>query len=132
MPGCVLRVSGDQFHPGDYLAGSALAPCNVFVKGERRGRDSFWDSSGFTVVVSDASANDLRRQIFDAVEFLRVHRKELVGLATCVGVEDVRLDFGIARKNGFLQSSELPVELITIAGELRIGIEISIYGEDES
>jgi len=132
MPGCLIRVSGDDFQPHSFLAGSHFVPCNVFRKGERKAKARVWDSSGFTVVVSEASGDDLAQQIRDAVEFLRKLKEELARLMACAGFEDARLDFGVSRKSGFLQSSYLPPELLTMAGALDIGVEISIYGEDES
>ena len=132
MPGCVLRASGDYFEPQRFLDDSAFLPCNVFRKGERKAQNRSWTSSGFTVVVSEASGDDLAQQIQDAIEFLRMHGEEIVRLRRFEGLDDVDLDFGVNRKNGFLQSSYLPPELVTLAGALGVGVEISIYGEDES
>ena len=131
MPGCVLRASGDDFQAHGFLKDSCFVPCNVFRKGERKAKDHVWDSSGFTVIVSEAPGDDFTRQIRDAVEFLRKHKEELARLLKCAGLEDARLDFGISRKNGFLQSSYLPPELLALAGALGVGIEISLYGADE-
>jgi hypothetical protein len=132
MSGCVLRASGDRFHPHEFLNESAFVPCNVFLKGERKAKDRVWDSSGFTVVVSEASGDNFAEQIQDTVGFLREHREELARLLKCDGLEMVQFDFGVSRKSGFLQSSYFPPELLTLVGTLGIGIELSIYGEDES
>jgi hypothetical protein len=131
MPGCVLRATGDNFQPHKFLEGASLAACNVFRKGYRKAENLEWDSSGFTVVVSEAPDDNFSRQIEDAIEFLQKHKEDLARLRNCAGLEDVRLDFGVGRRSGFLQSSYLPPELLTLAGELGIGIEISIYGEDK-
>ncbi len=88
--------------------------------------------SGFTVVVSEASGDDVAQQIQDAIEFLRTHKEEVARLASFEGLDGVDLDFGVNRKNGFLQSSHLPPEILTLAGALGVGVEISIYGGDES
>jgi|SRR5918911_420384 hypothetical protein len=132
MPGCVLRVSGGDFQPHSFLKDSGFVPCNVFRKGERKAKDRVWDSSGFTVVVSEASGDDFAQQVQDAAGFLRKHKEELARLIKFAGLEDARLDFGVSRKSGFLRSSYLPPELLTLAGEVGVGIEISIYGEDGS
>ena len=131
MPGCVFRASGDEFQPHEFLAGSTFTACNVFRKGEPRGKTSVWSTSGFTVDVSAESGDELSKQIQDAVKFLDTHREEIIRLQGWTGLSDLGLDFGINRKNGFLQSSYLPPQLLTLAGTLGIGIEISIYGEDE-
>ena len=130
MPGCVLRASGAKFLPAEFLARSSFTPCNVFHSGEPRGSASVWDTSGFTVEVSAASGEEFHKQIEDAILFLHRYRDELNLLAQMKELEDLRLDFGVSRKNGFLQCSYLPPELLRLAGNLRIGIEISIYGAD--
>ncbi len=132
MPGCVLRASGDYFDPQGFLNDSAFVPCNVFRKGERKAQDRSWTTSGFTVVVSEASGDDLARQTQDAIEFLRRCKEEVGRLMRFDGLEGIDLDFGVNRTNGFVQSSRLPPELLTLAGALSIGVEVSIYGEDES
>ena len=132
MPGCVLRASGDDFDYQGFLDDSAFVPCNVFRKGERKAENRSWSSSGFTVVVSEASGDDWAQQIQDAIEFLRKHKDEMARLMKFEGLESVDLDFGVNRKNGFLQSNRLPPALLTLAGALSIGVEVSIYGEDES
>ncbi len=61
-----------------------------------------------------------------------MHNEEIARLIRFEGLEHVQLDFGVNRKNGFLQSNYLPPEFLTLAGALGLGVEISIYGEDES
>lgn len=131
MPGCVLRAIGDSFQVDKFLKKSSLMPCNVFRKGERKSDNRFWNTSGMTVVVSDSSGDELTLQIKDAIEFLRANRDELSRLRGFDGLEEMGLDFGIYGKNCFLQSSEFPAELIALAGDLEMGIELSVYGEAE-
>jgi hypothetical protein len=131
MPGCVLRASGADFDPQGFLDDSAFVPCNIFRKGARKAENRSWPSSGFTVVVSEASGDDLAQQIQDAIEFLRKHEEEVARLRRFAGLDGVDLDFGVNRKNGFLQSSRLPPALLTLAGALGVGVEVSTYGEDE-
>jgi hypothetical protein len=128
MPGCVLRATGEDFRPNDFLNGNQFAACNVFHKGERKAEDRVWASSGFTVIVSEAPGNNSPRQVRDAVEFLRAHEEELSRLLRCPGLEDVRLDFGISRSDALVASYYLPPELLRLAGLLGIGVEISSYG----
>ena len=130
MAGCVLRVTGDDFQAEKFLEGSTLAACNIFRKGQPKAKNRVWDTSGITFVVSDASGEDFARQVLDAIEFLKSNRHELSRLRGFSGVKGIKLDFGVYRKDGFLQSSVFPPELITLAGNLGIGIELSIYGED--
>lgn len=129
MPGCVLRASGDRFQPHEFLNRSSFEACNVFRLGEPRWSTSVWSTSGFTVEVSAASGDELEKQIADAIEFLHRYRAELNRLADVEELEDLRLDFGVNRKSVFVQTSYFPPELLLLAGDLKVGIEISIYGE---
>ena len=63
--------------------------------------------------------------------FLQLNRDELLRLKTFEGVEDLRLDFGVVWRNGFVQSQYLTPKLVALAGELEIGLEISMYHSDE-
>jgi hypothetical protein len=126
----VLRALGDRFLPEEFLARSSFEVCNVFRLGEHRG-GSVRQTSGITVEVSAASGEDFGKQIQDALLFLDQYRDELIRLGDVKELEDLRLDFGVTRKNGFLQSRYLPSELLMVAGSLNVGIEISIYGADE-
>lgn len=130
MPGCVLRASGDEFVPADFLSQSFFNPCNVFLINERRGSSSVWPTSGFTVDVSSTSGDEIEKQIEDALEFLNRYRDELTRLFDMPGLTDLRLDFGVNRKNVFVQSSYFPPALLNVAASLNVGIEISIYGND--
>ena len=130
MPGCVLRASGDEFAPREFLNQSSFKVWNVFLLGERRGASSVWTTSGFTAEVSSASGDEFEKQIKDALEFLDRYRDELKRLVDMPGLTELRLDFGVNRKDVFVQSIYWPPELLRVAGSLRVGIEVSIYGVD--
>lgn len=129
MPGCVLRAAGDGFQVEKFLETSTLSPCIVFRKGERKSAERVWEMSGINVVVSDAPGDDPARQVREAVSFLRTHKDELARLMAFDGVSGLELDFGLYREDGFAQNIRFPAELTALAGELQMGIEISIYGE---
>ena len=134
--GCVLRVSGTKFDPAKFLASSTLRPYAVFRAGDVKVASSArkHETSGFKVVVSRGSWSDLSEQVTDAVAFLRKHRKTLAKLRRVREVEDVRLDFGldlrIDRKTTFMQFEYFPLKLVSLAGELGCGLELSIYPTD--
>ena len=130
MPGCVLRAIGGGFQVERFLEESSLLPCNVFRKGERKSDNRLWETSGLTVLVSDSSGDEFALQIKDAIEFLRANRDELSRLRGFDGLEEMALDFGVNRNNGFLQSNFFPAELIALACDLEMGIELSVYGEE--
>ena len=127
---CVLRAYGDSFAPQQFLLLSTLDPCNVFRKGERKSEKTTWNSSGLTVPVSECEFDDFQGQIRDAISFLTVHRDELLRLRSFPGVDGLLLDFPVYRRDVFVQSQSFPSELVALAGELGLGLELSIYVSD--
>jgi len=127
MGGCVLRAWGDAFQPEYFLRGSSIEPCNVFTKGARKSEGRTWETSGLTVVVSEAT-DDFAQQVSDALAFLNSNPSELRRLQTSVGLDGLSLDFGVNRKDGFLQSQLFPSELVSLAAEYSMALEVSIYG----
>ena len=133
---CVLRVYGKQFDPKKFLEHSGLPAYESWREGEPRLQGSKrWgpthDSAGFKVDVSRKEWTDLAGQIEDALEFLGKFRHDLRALVATPGVEHVWLDFPFAfpasETAPLLQSVMLPPTLLAIAGELGVGIEVSIY-----
>lgn len=84
-------------------------------------------TSGFNVVVSDAEFSEFTRQVEDTIAFLTTHRGELERLGAAPGIEELWLDFGIERRDVMLQCDQFPPELIRLAGQLGMGIELSQY-----
>ena len=126
MPGCVLRVSGDDFQVDAFLAGSNLRPFRVHHRGDTSRRSSLYTNSGLSLHVSSADG-DLDAEISDAVAFLTTHEAELQRLHDFPGVTDLRLDFGYYQRNVAAQFDYLPPDLLARAGKLGIGIELSLY-----
>lgn len=122
---CVLRVTGTDFQPHDFLRNSTLEPCNIFHIGEQRSVKSAWNSSGITFEIS--SKNDFSAQIQDAIVFLQTNRAELLRLMKFAGIEDINVDFGIIAGKKFVQSYFFPLEIIHLASELKLQLEVSIY-----
>ena len=135
---CVLRVTGKEFDADKYLALSGLSAIKVFHLGEPRFKSrpegACSKFSGFNVAVSDASWEGVRTQVEDAIVFLKEHEHALTMLRSAPGVEDMRLDFPvdlrIDRVNVMSQFDYFPPELVSLAGKLGLGIEISVYPRD--
>jgi hypothetical protein len=135
---CVLRVSGKSFDPVKYLGSTRLKPYSVFRAGEPRfasqPNGETHDVSGFKVDVSRRSRDDLPGQVVDAIGFLRKHERALLKLRSVPEVEDIRLDFPvdlrIDRKNVFAQFDYCPRKLVSLAGAIGCGLELSIYPRD--
>ena len=129
---CILRVSGRRFASRAYAERTSLPVIATYVRGEPRlprtkpaGRKH--TSSGVNIRVSTADFTNLRRQIRDAVSFLTRNRAAIRGLKRVAGVEELTLDFGVADRDVAAQFDYFPPELISAAGSLGIGLEISRY-----
>jgi hypothetical protein len=84
--------------------------------------------------VSRGSWSGLAGQARDAVAFLKDHADELNVLRAAPGVENMRLDFPldlrIDRETVMAQFDYFPSELVSLAGALGLGLELSIYPVD--
>jgi hypothetical protein len=135
MPGCVLRVLGDLFEPERFLANTSLIPYVCFQKGcpamsGNKPIGGYAHTSGFCCEVSAADAS-FEEQTRDAISFLGQHQKDLELLKHIDTLESAYLDFGYeCRLNDTsvcVQGDFLPSELLSLAGNLGIGICLSLY-----
>jgi hypothetical protein len=132
----VLRASGEEFGVDAFLAVSNLHPTKVFRRGEPRAPKSnpngrTHETSGLNVVRSNADFHELPRQISETVAFLELHASEIRQLVAWPGVEGASLDFGIERRDVFVQCDYFSPDLVRIAGELGLGIELTQYPNGE-
>jgi hypothetical protein len=132
---CVLHVSGRELDPA---VGVPLAAYRVFRVGEprrpSRPEGPRWDTSGFSVAVSEASWSDLKSQVRDACAFLDRHADEIRTLRASGVVQDMRLDFPVHLRIGeriVAQFEFFPAALVEKAGALGLGLELSIYPADQ-
>ena len=131
----VIKARGEHFDVDAFLNGCTLPVCSVYRRGQPifRRAGPVHMSSGVHVVASDADFDQFARQEAEATGFLRNHFEQLRRLRTFPGVESVTLDFGIERRNVYLQCDSLSPELIAAAGSLGFGITLSTYpGSHES
>lgn len=82
--------------------------------------------------MSEAPFTDLPGQVQDAMAFLADHAVEVARLVAFPGVEEVVLDFGVARRDVAVQTDRLPTELIRAAGRLGLGVDLSSYPTEEA
>jgi hypothetical protein len=109
-----------------------LTVCRTYRQGEPVFPGSHPDGhrhrrSGINVAVSDAEFEDLAGQVRDAITFLASNRQPIEALCEFPGVEGVTLDFGIARRDVYVQADTFPSELIRLAGCLGLEIELTQY-----
>lgn len=131
----VIRASGVHFNVSRYASITNFLTATisrkgdpVFPKSQPNGRRYERSGITITITVSEKDFDDLSGQVNEATVFLETHRDEIVRLAAYPGVEGcLVLDFGVARRDVYVQCDYLPPELVRLAGELGLGIEISRY-----
>ena len=126
---CVLRIDGEDLDADALVRVTSLSIYRVDRKGETgllRSRGPH-KRSAVHIDVSDAPFSDLSQQIADAVAFLDRNADAIAAAARFPGVQDARLDFGVEAKDVAIDSNYLPPDLLRRAGELGVGIELSMY-----
>ena len=135
--GCVLRVAGRDFDVDAYLRRGVLVPSAVYRRGEARfptlPRARKTPQSGFNIVVSKKEFSDFAGQVRDAMGFLGHHRRAIRALRRRKGVEGATLDFGVERRaEAVVQVQVFPEDLVRLAGQLGLALELSVYPEADS
>jgi len=133
MPGSVLHVRGESLEPAVLLHGINLNPYQQNNANELRSigprKGQAYGAGGFSLLVSDVDG-DLSAQIQDAISFLAANQDSLSKVLANPAVDDSRLDFGYNLRISdrmAIQCDYLPPELLRLAGEVNIGIELSLY-----
>ncbi|GFE58738.1 DUF4279 domain-containing protein [Geobacter sp. AOG1] len=131
---CVFRVFGDNLEIDALLEKLNMEPYRLWRKGEPRnwrfpeGKKS--ECSGACFTASDAEMWEFPIQVEETTEFLKMHEKDIKTIVAFPNAE-AALDFGIELKRDFLNCDYLPPELLRLAGNLGIGIELSHYAPTE-
>lgn len=134
MP-CNLTITGKDFDISSFLSTNRLRTVKKRIKGEPRSplrpNGEKFPYSFLTIETSKADFNDLNVQVKDTVRYLKRHRDQLLHVKKTKGIDQISLDFGIEFSNGqFSQHIFMPVELVILAAELGISIQVSIYGNN--
>lgn len=131
---CTLSARGKVFDVEAFLARTKLPikGAHFWIRGtpiynkKRKHHDS-----GFSEWVSQDKWHDLRAAVAEVFKFLQANRKELLRLKRTKGIEELMLDFGFSSRVGTeniaVQGEYLPPEFLRLAGELNVGIGLSIY-----
>jgi hypothetical protein len=128
---CCLRASGPDFDVDAFVSGTSLSCDPIWRRGEPRPLAGPRKTSGFTAVVSEAA--EFNAQVAGAIAFLQDHGPEIARLVAHPGVESVCLDFSVMwRANMAAQFSHLPAELVALAGNLGLSLEVSHYAASGS
>ena len=132
---CLLRVSIKRKPLAELLSATRLPYFGAYDKstlarfGSRKGKPLGY--SGFSCRASVKEWDDFPGQVADAIKFLRRHRAALQKLRDEFDGLEIQLDFPyflrIGTKNICVQWDSLPPALISLAGELGVGIMMSLY-----
>jgi hypothetical protein len=135
---CILSIIGKNLNVDVFIKESKLRPYKVVYKGEPKFKTKPTGEkkaySGLMIQASKADFNDLNAQIKDTIRFLRRNKQKLQHISLTKEVQYATLDFGvdlrIDKKKVLTQSELFPSELLRLAGELDLDIELSIYPVD--
>jgi hypothetical protein len=130
LMGCVLRAAGKDFDVDAFLKKSNLEALAVFRRGEPKSRNNprrINRQSSVNIEVSNASFDNVKRQVKDTINFLTENKTEIQRLLKFKGVEGAELDFASNKNDQFLQEVEFPSELLALASSLCLSIKLSQY-----
>ena len=135
---CILNIGGRNFDVDDFVVKSGLRPYRKSYKGQPKfktkpGGEKLTGSS-ISIETSKAEFDNFKKQIDDTIRFLKRNKDKLAHVTLTKGIEYAVLNFGIDlridKKKVLIQSDTFPSELLKLAGDLRLDIEISIYPVD--
>jgi len=132
---CILTISGENLDVEEFIQKTGLQPYKKFIKGEptirTKPEGKKHPFSGLSLEASGADFNQLEKQIEDAIKFLKLNKGKLRQISATKEVDFATLDFGIELRIDFesvvYQFEHFPSELLKLAGELEIGLDISLY-----
>ena len=134
MP-CNLTILGESLDIDAFIAKSKLRGYSKHYKGQPMfkskpdGKKLLHSRVG--TQTSKADFNNLNKQISDTIKYLKRHIDQLNIIKQTKGIDLAVLDFGINlridKKKILLQSDRFPNELLKLAGEIGLDIELSIY-----
>jgi hypothetical protein len=126
---CILRIGGTSLDIGALLSSCSLTPVAQWRRGEVRtvGR-KVRSTSGANFLASDVDFDAFDIQVADAAAFLREHSAQLRRLAAFDGVDSATLDFAVSiDEDTMVRSCTLSPELVRLAADAGLGLEISFY-----
>ncbi len=121
-----------------FVAKTRLRPYKKTYKGQPRFKTKPEGEkirySLLSIETSKANFSDLNKQIKDTIQYIKKNKKKLAHISLTKEIEHATLDFGIDlridKKNVLIQSDKFPSDLLKLAGDLGLDIELSIYPRD--
>lgn len=137
MP-CNIVILGKNLNIDTFILKSKLRGYFKHYKGQPKFKSKpFGEKNPYSFIVkqtSKASFENLDKQISDTIKYLKRHKSKLSHIKTTKEVEYAMLDFGIALRINNKQPAQIdryPKTLLSIAGELGLDLNISIYSIDK-
>ena len=127
---CVLTMFSKTDSFIEYSKKAQIPVFSVYNKGDKRNENKIFKMNRISFDVSKADWYDLDKQIDEALLFLRKYFHELLEIYSSINVYQKYLSFPILSridediKN---QNVYFPIDIIEVAGQLKLGIQTSIY-----
>jgi len=127
---CALRIDLGELDVDAVMKIIRLEPVSICKKGEPRFPSKPEKGTHLTnsvnFLVSDAEFEEFDQQKNEAISFLKNHQKDLRELIDLPGVYG-ELDFGICKRDVYMQCDRFPPELLILAGSIGLEIALSQY-----
>ena len=135
---CILTIAVKNFDVDTFISVSKLKLYKISYKGQPKFKtkpnSEKLSHSLLSIETSNADFNNLNKQITATVCFLKRNKEKLSHIALTKGIDHAILDFGIDlridREKVLYQSDRIPSELLKLAGNLGLDIQLLIYPAD--
>ena len=130
---CVLKIYSDKNSFKAFSDNTRIPVYSCLDKGEAITTMRLSENYLISFDVSEKEWDDFEGQIGDAILFLEKYNVQIKELFAIHSITDAYLDFPLWSRldeNIANQNDHIPRELIKLAGELNIGIEMAIYAQN--
>ena len=125
--GIYLTVIAKDFDATSFIKQTNIKPDSIWINARTKGVSN--THSGFSMITSSADFNDFKLQVKDTIKFLNKHKEKLKYIKLTKEIQTATLTFVVQsqiEKKG-IHSAFFPRELIRLAGELLLDIEITLF-----
>ena len=129
---CVLKIYSETDSFKAFSDNANIPVYSCFDKGEAITTNRLSNEFRISFDVSEKEWDDFDGQVSDTILFLEKYYAQIKELFVKHSITDAYLDFPLWSRldeNIINQNDHIPRELIKLAGELNIGIEMAIYAK---
>lgn len=132
---CYLWIAGDEFDVDAFLKQTGLEAFDIRHKGQPKYADRadkmIAKRNSCSLGISDAGFGAFQQQVDDAISYLAKHYEQLKYIVGYTGVEYADIQFGMyGTPDKPVQSVYYPPELVQLAGQLGLSLDVAIYNPD--